>query len=180
MLAHTQAKLAFWQNILVVFGGAILLFAASQIEIPFKPVPITLQTVAVMLIGLTYSPRQALETHLLWLGAAAVGLPVLHGFDGGIPHLLGPTGGYLLGMLISAYAMAFFKQKLALNSFVSDALLTLMGTAIVFVLGVAWLAHLIGGEAAITHGFFPFIIPGFIKAGLLCAALQAVRHRRAA
>ncbi len=179
LFSQTHTKLTAWQNVLLVFGGAILLFAASQIEIPLKPVPITLQTVAVMLIGLTYSPRRALEAHLLWLGAAAAGLPVLSGFASGIPYLVGPTGGYFVGMTIAACSMAFLKQKLSLNSLKSDALLILMGTATVFFFGVAWLAQFIGFEGAITHGFMPFIIPGFVKAGVLCAALQALRHARA-
>ena len=179
IFSRTHEETTLWQNVLLVFGGAILLFAASQIEIPLKPVPVTLQTVAVMLIGLTYSPRRAVEAHLLWLGAAAVGLPVLTGFEGGIVKLTGPTGGYLFGMVVATYSMALLKQKLSLNSLKSDALLILMGTAIVFFFGVAWLAHLIGFEGAVMHGFVPFIIPGIVKAGVLCAALQALRSRSA-
>jgi len=163
-------------ELLVVFGGVLLLFAASQVEIPLHPVPITLQTVAVMLIGLTYTPRKALESHLLWLGLGLVGLPVFAGFGAGIAHLSGPTAGYLGGFVVSTYIMATIKQKYSLNSFLSDALLCLMGTLIVFACGVIWLSQLIGFKGALLHGVLPFILPGLVKAGLLCSALQILRH----
>ena len=67
-----KTKSSLWAELLVVFGGVALLYAASQIEIPLHPVPITLQTVAVMLIGLTYTPRRAVESHLLWIGLGSI------------------------------------------------------------------------------------------------------------
>jgi biotin transport system substrate-specific component len=171
-----SAKSKSLTDLWIVLGGVALLFAGSQIEIPVQPVPITLQTVAVMLIGLTYSPRKAFEAHLLWLGLACVGLPVLSGFGSGFAHLTGPTAGYLIGFVVSATLMAFLKEKLELNSMVADAVLCLVGTGIVFTFGLIWLSKLIGFNAAVTHGFMPFILPGFLKAGILCSALQIVRY----
>lgn len=177
-LIKTQAKSTFLAELLTIVGGAFLLFAASQIEIPLNPVPITLQTVAVMLIGLTYSPRRAIETHLLWLGMCAVGLPVLSGFVGGIAYFVRPTGGYLLGFVIASFAMATLKEKFSLNSWKSDALLTILGTVIVFASGVLWLSYCIGWPAAFYGGVLPFILPGIVKGALLCSALQIVRYAR--
>jgi len=153
----------------------LLLFAASQIEIPLYPVPITLQTVAVMLIGLTYSPRRALEAHVVWLGAAALGLPVLSDFRGGLPCFVSPTGGYMLGFALAAYSMASLKQRFELDSWKSDAALTALGTALVFLGGTSWLSYLLGWKQALLCGVLPFIFPGVVKAGLLCTALQIVR-----
>lgn len=175
-----KLKSKVWNELLVVFGGVLLLFAASQIEIPLKPVPITLQTVAVILIGLTYSPRRAVEAIVLWLGLCAAGVPVLAGFSGGLVKLVGPTGGYLAGFVIIAYLMPMLKQKFSLNSWRSDVALTLSGTLVVYTCGVIWLTHLIGFENAFFHGVVPFILPGIVKAGLLCTALQIVRHTRGA
>ena len=110
VLSTIQSKSSVWNEIIIVFGGVVLLFAASQIEIPLQPVPITLQTVAVMLIGLTYTPRRALESLLIWLGFAAAGFPVLTGFNGGFAYLTGSTFGYLLGFVMSAYVMATLKK----------------------------------------------------------------------
>jgi biotin transport system substrate-specific component len=165
-------------EILVVLGGVLLLFAASQVEIPLKPVPITLQTVAVMLIGLTYTPRRAVEAHLIWLGLGAAGLPVFAGFAGGIACFSGPTLGYLVGFVVSSYVMATMKEKYALNTWISDAGLCILGTLIVYTLGVIWLSQLIGFSNAIMHGVVPFILPGLVKAGLLCTSLQILRHYR--
>ena len=177
-LSDIKSKTVIWKELITVLGGVILLFAASQVEIPLKPVPITLQTVAVMLIGLTYSPRRALEAHLIWLGLGAIGIPVFSGFAGGIIHLAGTTAGYMVGFVVSAFFMATVKEKFALNSWLSDVFLCLMGTLIVFSLGIAWLSHLIGFEGAFVHGVLPFILPGLVKAGLLCTALQILRHYR--
>lgn len=169
-----------WTELFVVFGGAALLCATSQIEIPLQPVPVTLQTVAVMLIGLTYSPRRAVEAISLWIALAAAGMPVLAEFSGGISKLIGPTGGYIVGFIPAVYLMTTLKQKFALNSWQSDALLTLLGTLIIFITGVTWLSHLIGGTNAFYYGVLPFVLPGFVKGGLLCTALQILRHARRA
>src|SRR3990167_9654210 len=98
ILSTVKTKPSALHELMITLGGVALLFAASQVEIPLYPVPVNLQTVVVMLIGLTYTPRRALESHLIWLGLAAVGLPVLSGFGGGLPHFTGPTAGYLVGV----------------------------------------------------------------------------------
>ena len=177
-LFDAKSKANVWYELMVVLGGVLLLFAASQVEVPLKPVPITLQTVAVMLIGLTYTPRRALESHLIWLGLGAVGVPVLSGFAGGLAYFTGPTAGYMAGFVVSSFLMATIKEKFSLNSWLSDALLCLMGTSIVFLLGAGWLSQLIGVEGAFVSGVLPFILPGLVKAGLLCTALQILRHCR--
>lgn len=177
-LSDIKSKTHIWRELIVPLGGALLLFAASQVEIPLKPVPITLQTVAVMLIGLTYTPRRAVESHLIWLGLGAAGFPVFSGFAGGFLHLMGPTAGYMAGFVMAVFLMATFREKFSLNSWISDVLLCLMGTLIIFSAGVAWLSQLMGIEQAFIHGVLPFIIPGLVKAGLLCTALQILRHCR--
>lgn len=163
------------QELLTILGGVVLLFASSQIDIPLKPVPITLHTVAVMLIGLTYSPKLAAQSLLLWLGLGAIGAPMFSGFHGGLPYMCGPTGGYLVGFLVSATLMAYLKEKLALNSVLSNTALCLVGTILVYSLGVLWLSSLIGFESALIHGVYPFILPGIIKIALLCTALKSIR-----
>jgi biotin transport system substrate-specific component len=178
ILSTIKSKSTIGNELMVVLGGVLLLFAASQIEIPLKPVPINLGTVAVMLIGLTYTPQRVLETFFLWFGLVAIGLPLLAGFNGGLAKFAGPTAGYLMGYVTAAYLMATLKEKFSLNSWGSDALLCLMGTLIVYCLGVMWLSQLIGFENALISGVLPFILPGVVKAGLLCVGLQIIRHYR--
>ena len=177
-LSTIKSKSTILHEIILVLGGVILLFAASQVEIFLKPVPITLQTVAVMLIGLTYTPRRAVVSHLMWIGLGAMGWPVFCGFSAGAKVLVGPTAGYITGFVVSTYCMATLKEKLALNSWVYDLLLCLMGTGIVFTLGVLWLSVLIGFSNGVIHGVLPFILPGIVKAGLLCTGLQILRYYR--
>ena len=178
LFVKTQSNSLFLIEFFTVAAGAVLLFAASQVEISLHPVPINLQTVAVMLIGLILSPRQGLKAYLLWFGMGAAGFPVLSGFGCGIAHFAGPTGGYLLGFVVASFIMATLKEKLSLNSWKSDASLVTLGTAIVFVCGVFWLSRLIGWSAAFYGGVVPFIFPGIIKGALLCSSLQIVRYAR--
>lgn len=177
-LVNHFPKTEVWAEMLYLVGGIVLLFAAAQIDIPLKPVPVTLQTVAVMLIGLTYSPRRALQAHLGWLGLAGLGFPVLTGFKGGIMSFVGPTGGYLAGFVVASFLMATLKERFSLNSWKSDALLTLLGTVILYTLGVAWLTYLMGWPNSLYLGLLPFLLPGLVKGGLLCTALQIVRRTR--
>lgn len=176
-LTAFQTKSILWTDLMMVIGGALLLFACSQIRIPLHPIPITLQTVAVMIVGLTYSPRRVLETYGLWLGLAALGVPVLSGLSGGYGVLMGPSAGYFVGFVLASYSMAFLKKQLALNSWKGDLMLVLWGSFCVFFCGVSWLAHAIGWHDAFVYGLYPFILPGIVKAGVLCTALQVVRQR---
>lgn len=178
ILSAIKQKSKSLNDVMVVLGGVILLFAASQIEIPLHPVPITLQTVAVMLIGLTYSPRRAVEALLLWIGLGVLGFPMFCGFSGGAHILVGPTAGYIVGFVIAAYFMAMLKEKFSLSSWRTDVLLCLMGTVIIYAFGVLWLSQLIGFSNALGHGLLPFILPGIVKAGLLCTGLKILRHFR--
>lgn len=177
-LTTFQAKSTLWTQALAVLGGALLLFACSQIQIPLHPVPITLQTVAVMVLGLTYSPRRVLQTYGLWLGLAALGVPVLAGLAGGYGALMGVSAGYFIGFVLASFSMAFLKEKLALNSWKADLALVTLGSVCVFACGLTWLTHLIGWNQALLYGLYPFIVPGLIKAGVLCSVLQVVRQRR--
>jgi len=158
----------------IAFGVA-LLFACSQIEIPFKPVPITLQTMGVMLIGLTFTRRNASAAVLSYLALGALGAPVFAGFSGGIPTLLSTTGGYLMGFWFAVLAMTSLKARLPRNSIVATATNAALGTGIVFFFGLAWLSRFIGFEAAIQFGLLPFIIPGIVKIALLTLSLRAIK-----
>ena len=163
------------QQLLKVSLGVILLAAFSQVSIPLEPVPVTLQTVAVMLIGLTYAPSQAIQTVLAYLALGAVGVPVFANFSAGAAVLLGKTGGYLWGFVFAVFLMSFLQQKkLIASKWLQDSLLCTVGTAVIFITGVSYLAGFIGFDAAITYGFWPFVLPGIAKIMLLVAARRAL------
>lgn len=153
-----------------------LLFACSQITIPLHPVPITLQTIGVVLIGLTYKPSEAFLSHAIFLGMGAVGLPMFAGFTGGLPILLGTTGGYLVGFMVAATVMAYLNQTLFVkHNWVTAMLNSMVGLAVIFAMGVAWLSSLIGFENAIKFGLIPFILPGILKNVVLVSLLSTMK-----
>lgn len=155
--------------------GFFLLFASAQITIPLKPVPITLQTMAVMIIGLTYATRPALSAIALYLIAGALGAPIFGEWSGGFSKLIGPTGGYLAGFFVAAIFMTTWRKLFASNAFWTMFLNCALGTSLIFAFGIAWLSHFVGFSQAITLGLLPFLLPGTIKALLLCASIRYLR-----
>ncbi|MEI8295211.1 MAG: biotin transporter BioY [Alphaproteobacteria bacterium] len=176
IMQSTQGSLSSTQTeILKVAIGVVLLFASAQLAIPMKPVPITLHTLAVLLIGLTYKPREAFSTLSSYLLLGAIGLPVFSSYNSGFIYLTGKTGGYLFGFLVAAVVMSFIQQSVRRGG-LQTFLLCTVGHSIIYAMGIAWLATFIGLKSAITFGFMPFIVPGLIKMGLLTATLQGIRY----
>lgn len=161
-------------EIIKISLGVLILFAGSQIAIPLQPVPITMQTVSVMLIGLLYSTRAGLLSVISYVLLGGLGLPIFQGFSGGLNDLLGPTGGYLFGFIFSIYAMILLRKKLILQSFWAIFLNCSIGTVVVFIFGLSWLAMFIGVKNAIVFGLLPFIIPGILKAIVLSMAVRYI------
>lgn len=158
-------EIAAWQkSTLLVLGGILLMFASSQVTIPLKPVPVTLQTLGLMLIALTYEKREAILSMVGYVVAGTIGIPVFAGFSFGPAVILGPTGGYLLGFIAATVLMANLKELWGLQKASLILLNCLLGTAVIYLLGVPWLAYFVGWEAAFTGGFLPFIPSGFAKA----------------
>lgn len=154
--------------------GVLVLFAGSQIAIPLEPVPVTMQTVAVMLIGLLYSRWSGVTTVVLYTALGGMGLPMFQGFEGGLLHLYGPTAGYIVGFSASVFVMATLRQRFKLNSFWGILFNCIIGTLVVFIFGVSWLASIVGLKNAIMFGVAPFIIPGAAKAFLLSSAVRYI------
>ena len=155
--------------------GVLVLFACSQIAIPMEPVPITMQTVAVMLIGLLYSRQSALLSVVLYTALGSMGLPMFQGFEGGLIHLYGPSAGYIVGFTASVYVMTLMRERFVLDSFWGILFNCILGTIVVFIFGVGWLSSIIGLKDAIAFGLLPFILPGAVKAILLSGALRFIR-----
>jgi len=151
------------------------MFACSQIAIPLKPVPISLQTVGVMLIALTYNMSEGMCVIVAYVLAGAIGLPVFANFESGLG---GPTSGYLFGFIATVYCMNKFKDRFGLQSFVSIAGACFIGTIITLFLGVAWLGVFVGFSGAITYGLMPFIIPGIVKAVILSISIKTIGFKK--
>jgi biotin transport system substrate-specific component len=161
-----------WKIVAVLFG-TLFLTLSSYIEVPMIPVPITMQTFAVMLVGALYGWRLGGATIVAWLMEGAFGLPVLAGGAAGAQHFLGATGGYLFafpvaGMVVGWLTARGWNGQRVWLSFLA----MLIGNAICLVLGAAWLAVLIGAEQAIMAGVVPFVIGGILKSGLGAMTLK--------
>lgn len=168
-----------WQTV-AALGGTLFLALASYIEVPMIPVPMTMQTFAVTLIGALYGWRLGAITILAWLAEAALGLPVLAGGAGGAHLFLGPTGGYLfafpiVGALTGWLAERGWNGNKAGLAFVA----MILGNTACLLLGAAWLAAMIGVEQAIMFGVTPFLLGGLLKSALGAATLAALVQAKA-
>lgn len=151
---------------------------AAQITVPLAPVPFTLQVLAVILSGLLLGVRIGALSQAIYVLVGAVGVPVFSGFTGGLGHVLGPTGGYLISYPIAAAVAGLAAQTVARASR-RRALLTAFlwgcaGLIVIYVLGATWLAIVsdLSPAQAVATGVLPFVVFDLIKVAL--AALVAV------
>ncbi|MFB9950293.1 biotin transporter BioY [Rhizobium puerariae] len=161
-----------------VLAGTLALAIASRISVPMVPVPITMQTFAVTMIGALYGWRLGALTVLAWLGEAALGAPVLAGGAGGAASFVGPTAGYLFSFpVIAALAGWLAERGWTGRRIVASVSAHLAANLLCLALGWAWLAALIGAEKAFWAGVAPFVLGAALKSGLAAAVLAAVASR---
>ena len=165
---------------LFVVIGTLVLALSSYVEVPMVPVPVTLQTLAVTLVGALYGWRLGAITIVAWLAQGAMGLPVLAGGAAGAHHFVGPTAGYLFAFPLAGALTGWLVERGWNGHRVGLAFAAmLLGNAACLVLGAAWLAVMIGVEPAITGGVLPFIVGGVLKSAVGAVILRlAVQRRR--
>ena len=161
---------------------ALLTAAAAKIHVPMIPVPMTMQTAAVLLAGLMLGPIAGAASQMLYLGMGLAGLPVFAGPLAGIVYLFGPTGGYLLGFIPAAAAAGWIAGPRGQRRLGMVVLGAAAGTAVIFALGVSWLAAVqrLGWQAALTAGLIPFWLGAVAKLAMVVAAARLVDARRPA
>jgi biotin transport system substrate-specific component len=156
--------------IVLALIGTALLTLSAKIQVPFWPVPMTMQTFVVLVLGMAYGWQLAGATVLLYLAQGALGLPVFAG-GGGIAYMAGPTGGYLAGFLLAAVAVGWLAEHGWDRTAPRTLAAMLIGTAMIFACGIAWLATLIGLPQAIGAGLVPFLLGEAVKIALATAIL---------
>ena len=161
-----------------VIGGSLLLAIAAHVAVPFWPVPLTLQTFAVLGLGAAFGPAVGAAAVLAWICQGLAGLPVFAA-GAGPAVLLGPTGGYILGFVPAAMLAGLAARRGWLGTPVKSALSFLAADAVLFAVGVAWLAVLVGPERAVAGGLVPFVLGEVLKVSLLTAGAQVLTRRRA-
>ena len=155
-------------QLLAVIAGIAVLAISAHIKIPFYPVPVTMQTLAVLAIGMTYGTRLGGATLLGYLAAGAAGAPVFAG-GAGVVYMMGPTGGYLAGFFVAAVLLGALAERGWTRNIATTVAAMLLGNIVIYLCGVSWLASLIGMDKAIQFGLLPFLYGDALK--LVIAAL---------
>ena len=165
MLRPRQRLTALGYDATLVVGGSLLiaLSAYLKIQLPFSPVPITGQTLAVLLVGASLGAKKGGLSVLAYLGEGLIGLPVFAGGASGPAYLLGPTGGYLAGFAVAAFAVGWLAER-GWDRHVGLTLAAmLIGNLLIYLLGLAWLSVYVGVGQALPLGFYPFLAGDAIK-----------------
>ena len=152
----------------VVIGSA-LLAASARTQIPFWPVPMTMQTMAVIVIGMTLGSRLGFIVVAAYVREGLMGLPVFANSPArgtGLAYLMGPTGGYLIGFCVAAYVSGWLAERGFGRDLFKASLVNIVGTLIILTFGYAWLAHLVGPVKAYVAGVHPFLLSSLVKIGL--------------
>ena len=161
-------------NIILVLFGTLLLALSSKVQVPFWPVPMTMQTFVIFLIGMTYGVRLSFATVTLYLLEGAAGLPVFAS-GGGLSYLFGPTAGYLYGMLFASVAISYFANLGFSKTYFKAAFSLIIGSIIIFSFGILYLGSIIGYEKAIAAGLLPFIPSEIFKIALAVALIPTIQ-----
>ena len=171
--AAALPKAAYTGALVAGFSLLIALSAQIAIPLPFTPVPVTLQTLMVLATGALLGSRRGAAAVLLYIGEGLVGLPVFSLGRSGIVHLAGPTGGYLVGFVATAFLAGLFSER----GWDRNGLLAFTGLMIadlaLFVPALLWLAAFTGFSNVLVMGALPFILADVLKA-IVCASLLPV------
>ena len=155
------------RNLTLAFAGAILLTVSAKFEVPFYPVPLTMQTFAVLGIGMVYGARLGACTILLYLIAGTAGMPVFAGTPEkgiGLAYMMGPTGGYLLGFVLAAMLTGWLAERGWDRKISTTFLAMVAGNAVIYLFGIIWLGSLVGWDKPVfAWGMTPFLVGDLFK-----------------
>jgi biotin transport system substrate-specific component len=158
---------------LLVVAGSALMAISSKIAVPFWPVPMTMQTLALFLISAAYGRKLAVATMLLYLAEGAIGLPVF-AKGGGLAYLAGPTAGYLVSYPFAAAIVGWAADRGFDRSPFRLAGAMLVAEIVILAMGAAWLAYVLGADKAIAGGVGPFVVVDLVKIALASALVPAM------
>jgi biotin transport system substrate-specific component len=170
---------ALMRGVLLALLGTALLTLSAKVKVPFYPVPMTMQSMVVLMLGAAYGSRLAVATVLLYLAEGALGLPVFAGTPErgiGLAYMMGPTGGYLVGFVLAAGLVGWLSERGLGRSLAGMALAMTLGHAVLFAAGFAWLATLFGPSVAWTSGVAAFIPETLVKTALAAVLVPAAWH----
>ena len=169
--AHSK----LFRNIILVVSGVLFLSVMAQfsVNLPFTPIPITGQTLAVFLIALVYGRKLATTTLVSYIAAGSMGAPIFSGGKFGFPFLL-PTGGYIIGFLLIAIVCGYLSEKGFTKSYSKLFLTIIIGEIILYACGLIQLSLFLTNKNVFALGLYPFIVGDSIKAILMVTILPNV------
>ena len=169
-----QTKLL--KYVFIALIGSIILAISSKIKIPFYPVPMTMQTLIVLIIGVAFGWKLGLATISLYLFEGIVGLPVFSGSPEkgiGLVYFTGPTMGYLIGFLVAVYISGKFVYD---NNLVKTFFKLFFATSLIYILGIIWLGSLIGWDKPVFKlGAQPFLLAEIFKILIATLAINQIK-----
>ena len=179
LLPQSVASSTAWmRNAVIVFAGSLLLTLSAKLSIPFPLVPMTLQTLVVLCLGMLLGPRLGVAAVLAYLAQGAIGLPVFAGTPEkgiGLAYMLQHTGGYLIGYVFAAYAVGKLAQRHWDRSILTTIAAMLIGNAVIYIFGLLWLGTLIGWDKPVlAFGLTPFLLGDLAKILIAAAILPSL------
>jgi len=176
--AGTNKALDILRLITISVIGSLLLTVSAKIQVPFYPVPMTMQTFVVLAMAMALGPRLAVAALTLYLAEGAMGLPVFSGTPEkglGLAYIFGPTGGYLLGFVFATLIVGKLAEKGWDRNFAGTATAMLIGNMAIYVPGILWLGSLLGWDKPVLEwGLYPFLYGDLAKLALATAILPLV------
>ena len=154
------------REVVVLSFGVLGVAALAQVSIDVWPVPVTGQTLGVLLVGAFLGFRRGCAAMVAYLAVGVAGLPVFAGFGAGVAKLVGPTGGYLIGFILSAGTIGLLAEHGFLRTYPRTILAMVLATFPVFVVGLAWLLNFLPPDAALKSGLLIFLPGAGIKIAL--------------
>ena len=163
------------RNVVLAVAGSLALWASAKVQVPLYPVPMTMQTFVVLVIGSAYGWRLGAATVMLYLAEGAMGLPVFAGTPAkgiGLAYMMGPTGGYLVGLVVAAAVCGWLAARGWDRRVATTAASMLVGTVVYYTFGLAWLGVVIGfDKPVLALGLVPFLLGDAVKLALAAVLL---------
>ena len=174
LLRPTMRRSALLYDAALVLGASLVIALSAQvaIQLPFSPVPITGQTMAVLLVGALLGSRRGALAVLAYIAEGLAGLPVFAGGAAGLARLFGPTGGYLVGFVAAAFLVGWLAERGWDRRFGTTLAAMTLGNLVIYGVGAVWLAVFVGGlSRAWSFGVLPFLPGDAIKIVLAAVLL---------
>ena len=158
-----KTQINIFKYALLIFFGSLILTLSAKIQTPYAPVPTTMQTFAVLLLGMSFGYKLATITVIVYLLEGMLGMPVF-AKGGGIIYLTGPTSGYLIGFIFASFATGFLKKD---SNYLYVFIYLLFSVSIIYIIGLLWLWNFLGLEKSFIDIFYigakPFLLVEFYK-----------------